>query len=738
MIVRRILINNCGPYLSDWEVELPEGVVAVVAEYEDASERSNRAGKSWLAVDAQTYALFGRFRGRTDDLVHRVARGREDGFVEVEVESSEGRRFVVRRGRDRSGAPIRLLDGAQIKDDDLEAVVRTEILGLSLEEFTLTNCFVQGRMHAFMEMTPAEKRRVVSPWFRTDRWVPRHDLARSRLTAARRLVRDLEREREDLADRVEPRLAEVGERLPGAERELAAARERVADVLRRRAALAAEVDADAERGRERSRLEREVARARTDVDDLRRAAERRRDEAADRLTDARRTLAEARGRAATIASLEREAALAADLRDSVAALREDLGNVRSSMREDERRRRDLLETYERITSERTGVCPILKQACDRVERDEDVVAEVKREGLRARRAIDRAGKRVDELEWRLGMTRSELAGAEEAAEEIAALRAGVSAEQAEHDLEVARREDESAEAALSAARLGRTEAGKRLKAALRALEALPEAADDGPAGRLAEVADALSEAEGARDEAERAVADLRALEAEARRGEARLEEIGDLLPGARADVERLAWAVYAFGATGIPSRELENAFGVAEDAMNAVLSDLGAPTRLRFSPSRELREWEPACLGCGESFAKGERTHRCPTCGLGRRRRRRDELRLEVLDGVEEASFELDSGGGKVLLSLGARLGLARLPGATRRVRCESAVIDEPDGALDPPNRAALHRLLRDRLPTLGIRQTILITHADVRDEFGSVVVVRRWPDEDRSGFWRE
>jgi hypothetical protein len=206
----------------------------------------------------------------------------------------------------------------------------------------------------------------------------------------------------------------------------------------------------------------------------------------------------------------------------------------------------------------------------------------------------------------------------------------------------------------------------------------------------------------------------------------------------RAEIERLAWAAYAFGATGIPSRELENAFGVAEDSMNSVLSDLESPTRLRFSPSRELKDWEPACLVCGEVFKKGERRHVCRACGIPRRKRRRDELRLEVVDGEHDASFELDSGGGKILLSLGVRFGLAPLPAASRRVRCESAVIDEPDGALDGPNRAALHRLLTTRLPKLGIRQTILITHADVRDEFPSVVVVRRWPDEDRSGFWRD
>ena len=120
-----------------------------------------------------------------------------------------------------------------------------------------------------------------------------------------------------------------------------------------------------------------------------------------------------------------------------------------------------------------------------------------------------------------------------------------------------------------------------------------------------------------------------------------------------------------------------------------------------------------------------------------RRKRRRDELRLEVDDGENESSFELDSGGGKILLSLGVRLGLASLPGSFRRVRCEHLIIDEPDGALDPPNQAALHALIR-RVGDLGIRQTILITHADVRREFDSAVTVHRWEDEDRSAAWND
>jgi DNA repair exonuclease SbcCD ATPase subunit len=737
VIIRRILVNNAGPFFSDWQVELPEGVTAVVAEYEGEAARSNRAGKSWLAVDGLTYALFGKFRGRSDDFVHRLAAGDEGGFVEYELESSAGRRFTIRRGRDRAGDPIRTLDGAKVKEADLEAVVEAEILGLSHDEFTLTNCFVQGRTHAFMELPPAEKRRVVSPWFRTDRWVPRAALARERLTAVRREFRDLEREREELTGRIEGGKLEVADSLPAAEDAAKDVRERLDEVLRRRAKLLAEVEAAAEAGRRRAELEREVAVARGEVEAEREAAEERAWTAAAEVKRTKAAIAEAEGRGKRIAALEREVTLRDELREAVAALSDEFREVRGNRARDVDRREELRAKFRELRDDRTGTCPVLRETCDRVERDEAVLGAIRTEGLRLARAVDRAKRRLDDLGWKLDMARSELAGADEAARELGDLRGEVTVKQAGADLERAKQEEERAAAEVSRVKTGRTEAAKRLRAARKALEELPEG-DDGLTRRLAELAAERDEAETGRDEAARRVAELKALAADVHRREERIAAVDVRLEAARAEVENLAWAAYAFGATGIPSRELENAFGVAEDAMNAVLTDLGAPTRIRFSPSRELKEWEAACLGCGETFTKGERTHVCKTCGLARRKRRRDELRLEVVDGGNDSSFELDSGGGKVLLSLGVRLGLAQLPGAARAVRCESAMIDEPDGALDLPNRAALHRVLRDRLPALGIRQVILITHADVRDEFGSVVVVRRWPDEDRSGFWRE
>jgi DNA repair exonuclease SbcCD ATPase subunit len=737
MIIRRILLNNAGPFLSEWEVELPEGVTAVVADYDDAPSRSNRAGKSFLAVDAPRYALFGEFRGRTDEFVHRLARSEEGGFVELEVESSEGTGYVLRRGRDKNGEPIRRLDGSQVSERDLSRIVRDEILGLSSDEYLLTNAFVQGGMHAFMQMTAGEKRRVVSPWFKTDRWVPRAELARKRLARAQsglRALDDLEArwtEKLEGADDVEESVATADEAVRAAKADLSAAmEERAAAKVELEAAAGKRGKYDAAR-REVDRLERELeedrARATTDLITAEREIERTKGE-----------FAAATGRKDRIASLEREAAALGDLRATVDDTRSALRTAKEGREAAERARLELLAKFKEIEASRTGTCPVLREACDRIDPDPEVLETIRREGLARKREIERLGSRLDELGWKLDMSKGDLAGGEESVRELEDLRGAVTVSQAQHSYEAAKRTLEKAEAAASNAKLGKTGAGKALSRARRALGKLEAGPDASVERRVADAVGAVEDAERVLSSAELEANYARAALSEVETARTELEEIGGRRATLRTEVENLAWTSYAFGATGIPSRELENAFGVAEDAMNRVLGEIDTPLRLRFSPTRELKDWEPGCLACGAVYPKGARKHVCAECGVRRRKRRRDELRLEVLDGEHESTFDLDSGGGKILLSVGARLGLSSIPGSTRRVRCEHLLLDEPDGALDLPNRRALYALLRNRLPDLGIRQAIFITHTDVREQFDSVVTVRRWADEDRSGAWNE
>jgi DNA repair exonuclease SbcCD ATPase subunit len=733
MIIKKLTVENLGPFLGNWQVTLGEGVTAFVGEYEGAEDRSNRAGKSWLAVDVPLYVLHGFTRGGgVDDLPHRLARGKEDAWAELEVESSDGRAWLLRQGRTAGGEPIRMLDGSSVSERDLETVVRDEVLGLNAEEFKLTMAAVQGDVHSFMRLSAADKRRVVSPWFNTDRWIPRCALARRRMIRAQSKMRALDAEEErlrSLFDGAESLRRSVNE----AEVTVSEWRAELERALRVEAEARARDARMNEAWGERTAVSIEVKRLEAQT-----VRERREAEEAAALAEAEVTEAEGAYRAAMDRSersktLEgRETALE-DLRTSWTTVRNALTEAESTLREERRAREDLLEKYNALRDSRTGICPILRESCDRVQPDEAVLAGIKHEGLGHRRRIMTLEEEIKAIAWKLDHARSDVKMAEEEVRELRDLRGAQTPAQAMSDLTARKRAAEDAGRVLERVRLGQTETGRALRAVKKRLEGLPEVPEDTFVGVAEE---GVRSAKSGLRVAEEAAAEARAAVAEVERAKATLLELEGRRASLRRELELTAWATYAFGAAGIPSREMENAFGSAESNMNRVLESLRTILRVRFSPTRELKEFEPVCVGCGTPFEKGERTHVCKLCGAARRRKRRDEMRLEVLDGEHASAWEMDSGGGKVLLSLGVRLGLAALPGERRRVRCEALLIDEPDGALDEPNRTALHNLLRGGLEDLGIRQVVLITHADIRREFERVVVVHRWQDEDRSGAW--
>lgn len=723
MIFKRLTVENLGPFLGSWEVTLGEGVTAFVGEYEGAGERSNRAGKSWLAVDVPLYVLFGVLRGgRVEDLPHRLARGREDAWAEVEVESSDGRTWVLRRGRTAGGEPIRTLAGVAVSERDLEAAVRDEVVGLSAEEFLLTAASVQGELPAFLRLSSAEKRRVLAPWFRTDRWVPRADLARRRMLRAQATLRAL--------DEREGRLRGILENGTGRADAVEQAQIEVAQLRGSVEGLIREEAARRERDRVRREAAGEVRRLEAEAEEERRGAFRALEEARAAAGEAEAVLAAAADREERVRHLEAREAALGELHAAVNEARNALNLARDGLRVEVRAREELLARYRALREERTGVCPVLRESCDRVAPNEGILEEIRREGLGHRRREMALSAEIDAAGWKLDMTQADAHLAEEEVRELRALRADVTSAQAEADLRSRRREATDAERAVERCRTGRTEVGRALLRARKVLLDAPE--DDGVTS--AELTDARAALRFAEDH----LLVARAAAAELERAEEDVRGLGVEREKFRRELELTAWAAYAFGAAGIPSRELENAFGSAEVNMNRVLEALRTSLRVRFSPTRELRDWEPACVGCGTPFERGERTHACRLCGAARRRKRRDELRLEVLDGEHETSWDVDSGGGKVFLSLGVRLGLVALPGERRRVRCETLILDEPDGALDEPNRAALHAMLNSGLTDLGVRQVLLITHADVRREFRNLVTVHRWGDEDRSGAWNE
>lgn len=736
MIYRRILVNNAGPFLGEWEVELPEGPTVVIATYDNSDVKSNRAGKSYFAVDIPMYVMFGKFRSKSvDDFTHRLARGKEDAFAELEVKSSDNRKWVIKRGRTVGGNAISQLNGSKISETELLKTVKNEILGLSYEEYINTNAFLQSKMHSFMEMGAAEKRRIVSPWFKTDRWIPRADLAKTRLGKAQSKLRKLDA-REEIAKASLKNRSLLIQEVEDLQDEEIAARNELESAIELKVLSKAEYDKVDKNKQRRIEINKEIKKLEEKAEEVLDVAKKEVVKSDVKLLNAKDVYDKAKERDELIKSFKGNAELISSMRDILDGIKSNIRSAETDYKKHSKDRKELLNKFKELKETRTGICPILREECDRVVNDPKIFELITKDGMCARRAMKRASLLEEELRVAAEKARMELQEKEEREEELSELRKQITVEEAlrlfnEYDTKC-----QEANENLIYREEGQGEYGLLIDKLKRDLEEIPVTSDD----NLKEKYESSVEFEKSKseelDEISNKLASVRALVAETEHAAEELVQIGIERGNVRENVRLLAWTSYAFGAAGIPSRELENAFGIAEDSMNSVLSELQTPLRVFFSPTRELKDWESACLACGETFEKGERKHVCKACGTPRKKRRRDELRLEVEDAGNKSSFDLDSGGGKVLLSLGARLGLSALPRACRGVFCEHLLIDEPDGALDEPNRAALHGLIQRKLSEIGIRQVLLITHADVRKEFSSVVMVHRWEDEDRSAVW--
>lgn len=723
MIIRRLQVQNVGPFLGIHEVVFNEGLTSVLASYDGADNRSNRAGKSFLAVDCPLFALFGEFRGRVDDLIHRNSE--DDAIVELDVESSQGVRFVIRRGRTFSGKSIRELNGASIKEAELKDVVEREILGLTKEEYLLTNLFVQGKIHSFMELGSSDKRRVVAPWFNTDRWEPRRALASRRL-------RDAVAERDALRSLVASHEAWLGENpevdLVPLKRELDAAKGKYAEAEAAAAQAKGRIQQIEEMEFEVKRLKGVEIGVKDEVESVRDDLQRRiREKNAD-ASYIREQINAARVRAASIKNLESRLETSMKTREILSELRAELKTATAEVQRSGAERDELVKKYDELSKSRTGICPVLKEKCDRVERDKSVLDKIVDAGKAARRRKDEGEERVKSLEFKVDMAEADLKNDRDDKRQLEDLKKMPTVTELESKLQRAEMDVQKLLSNEQDLKLGNLRQAVELKRARKSLKDAEEKLE-GLRASVGEQPD-VKGARGAYDLAQCALNAAVVRNNEVKHRRAALAEAESKIAGLDLSIERLSWCVHAFGATGIPSREIENAFGSAEEAMNDVMARLGTPLRLLFSPTRELKGWEDDCV-CGERFGSG--CKKCNSCGSERRRKVKDEMRLDVVDSGHSSSFELDSGGGKVLISLGVRLGLSSLPGRDRVVRCQHLIIDEPDGALDDPSRAMLYGLLETKLPALGIRQVVLITHHDVKEQFSQVIEVKRFESEDRS-----
>lgn len=196
MIVRRIALENWLCFRGEHGVDLPAGLVAVVAEYEGQPGRSNMGGKTAL-LEAVAFALWGWHRKRLAEGV--VTWGEDDCEAEVWLDG-----LKVRRARKRAGEPkvVASTEASTMhgRDADVEVSKR---LGLSQEDAFSSIVFRQGEMTSFLDVTPARRSDLLASWLGQEHWQRCEARARAESQAAR-----------NESARLRAALAEVGDPAP--------------------------------------------------------------------------------------------------------------------------------------------------------------------------------------------------------------------------------------------------------------------------------------------------------------------------------------------------------------------------------------------------------------------------------------------------------------------------------------------------------------------------------------------
>ena len=726
MIYKSIRVKNIGPFLGDFKIDIPKGPTVIIGTYEGSESSSNRSGKSYFAVDCPLYALFGVHRGKLSDIIHRNTD--EECFVEIDVVSSDGKEWLIKRGRTEENKPIRQINNVSASENEMLECVRDHILGLDHNEYIMTNAFMQGDMHGFMTKGNKDRSMMVAPWFQTDRWIPRQEHAKNLLNKAKAKLA----EKENRIAILEGKLleeknhlrhkAELKEEIKKEKNTLKNLEDDYIEAVSARK-LNKELKVQIKEFKKRElELEKIV---KNEVQEI----EENYILYAENLTNAKRILHAAEHREEELKRTEEKEASRDELNEKLQTLKVEYETLQNEVDVDKTRLEDLKETIERLELNREGICPIINESCDRIKLTGDKAKEYKVKRLKLVRKIARNRNRLEQIEWEEDMIQNDISILNDEISELYRLRKKISVKEAKRIAENIKSELKEIEDKKQKAKISRLPNQIELTTVRRNITKLEK--------KIIDVDDIVHS-----EEYTECKLNIQYMQEDLVRVEHTLSKINEKKKEIKkltydrkelkTKVKRTAWAQHAFGPGGIPSREIENAFGTAETAMNSVLDKLKTNLVLNFQPTREMAVWEPNCLACGEPFQRGEKSHRCKACDTPRQRKRKEEMRLDVYDHDNLTSFDVDSGGGKIILSIACRLGLASLPGAIRHVKCEHAIIDEPDGALDDPNRERLHHVIRN-FSELGIQQTLLITHANIKHEFNSVIHVHRFDDEDRS-----
>ncbi len=710
MDLRRI---GCQYFLhfGDWsEITFGEEqkIISIVGEWANEPKRSNRSGKSSF-VEIISYVLYGKTRAKKEIFLINKNYPEEDMICELEFDDG----MIIRRGRTSDNQIILEMTGHEGAD---KKVVQEEIdnyIGLSYEDFIMTSFFLQGDIHTFMDAGPTGQSQIIRRWLEKGYWKQFEEEAKNRASEIQSQIDKLQlvvddnpdpdrdnqiRERINILNnqknQIETQLEALNKALEGFNNQLKKAGEK-ADV-----------------SKSIKQIKQAIQQAEEDIVDY---------ESDIKEFDEKKVVAiETEKKIKQHKSDE-------DYNKAIATLKEKILELKKSFKTTQSKLSDLKAEFNRLKKqfeslkEFDAICPVTGNECTSLETIETSKADLRKEGTIKQKEITELDAELKVISDKIESLEEESAVHVENLNELKRLKKEQTVSEIDEKIKSLNEKIKSKKSLL----IEQKALLKQKEKQLESLESIDT--DDLQAQKNAtnaQIADNKKILSDIINNVALQQAELQQIKQKRQKA----AEAAKQIEGLTKKHSLHKYVAYMFGKNGIPSNQIESAFGEIEEEANLILESIGSDISIEFTPDRELDSWEPNCLVCGIPFPKNYRKTECPECGNERQKKKKDELNIIITTGGNEIDFNLESGGGKVLISLAIRLAFVRLLQRRIGVNLKLIVFDEIFGMLDEVNRQYVFKLLAKTLiDDFDFSQIFAISHEpEIRDSLPNVIKVTK------------
>lgn len=692
MILKKITINYFMRFGKKQIIPFhDQQLISIMGQWEDNPERSNQSGKSSF-IEALTYCLWGETRAKTEkELLND--RYDEDMFVEL-LFDVEGVEYTLKRGRTTGNKPIIELSGYE-ENKEIQTVI-DKLIGLTYRDFVATCYFMQGDIHTFMEANNAEKNKYILKWFEKGYWLKLEEEAKLKVNELKLLITQNEydtkanqkvfnTEVEVTMDELEKRKKEVLGEIAVMEKDIKALEDKQSKVELKQTWQDSIISL-------RKRLENIPDRIELYEEDIENFAN-----VTTTITNLQHNLDDPDDGQIDIL-IEQEQELFADKKSA----------------ENERLR--LRGQYTKV-SKFEGYCEALDIECQTAsEQKVAVLMKLAREGEVNNKLIKSYASDLDKIRSKKDKLKKIIDEYKTKMLDIKMLKASIhriDVDLAKNNIQALKKEE------------------KQIKAEIATLKGKVEKIEiDFDQEEYDDLVSDYNVSMGILEELNFDIGKQNNIAENIKKAKKNVARLEKELIHLQDESTQWKFVMYMFSKNGIPSNQIESTFDEIQDEVNIILEKLGTDLSVEFSNSKELSSWESHCLACGSEFKKGQKSHSCLECGVDREKKRKNEFQVKIKEGSKETLFHLDSGGGKVLISIAIRIALTRILFRRLGIKFNILILDEVFAQLDAVNRDYVVKLITGYLINeMGFEQIFIISHTEIKNAIPDTILITRKED---------